>query len=114
MASFLKGSIEFLDYLKEHGIIFQYTPPGTRQLNGVCKRRNQTLMGIVRSMMSYTDLPISFWGYALLTAVYLLNRVPSKSISKTPYELWFGKKPSLYHVKIWGCPAYVKRPDADM
>ncbi|KAI5317449.1 hypothetical protein L3X38_037156 [Prunus dulcis] len=53
-------SIEFLDYLKEHGIISQWTPPGTPQLNGVSKRRNQTLMGIVRSMMSYTDLPISF------------------------------------------------------
>ncbi|KAI5335212.1 hypothetical protein L3X38_025345 [Prunus dulcis] len=101
MASFLNGSIEFLDYLKEHGIISQWSPLATPQLNGVSKRRNQTLMGIVRSMMSYTDLPISFWGYALLTAVYLLNRVPSKSISKTPYELWFGKKPRLNHVKIW-------------
>lgn len=39
--------------------------------------------------------------------------MPSKCVPKTPYEKWFGKKPSLGHIKIWGCPAYVKRQDAD-
>ncbi|KAI5338737.1 hypothetical protein L3X38_018009 [Prunus dulcis] len=68
-------------------------------------------MDMVRSMMSYTDLPVSFWGYALQTAAYLLNRVPSKSMPKAPYEIWFGRKPSLNHLKIWGCPAYVKKHD---
>lgn len=106
-------STEFLDYLKEHGILSQWTPPGTPQHNGVSERRNRTLMDMVRSMMSYTDLPISFWGYALETAIHLLNRVPSKSVPKTPYEMWFGKKPSLGYIKIWGCPAYVKRQDVD-
>ena len=62
---------------------------------------------MVRSMMSYSSLPISFWGYALQTAVYILNVVPSKSIQKTPLELWNGHKPSLRHFRIWGCPAHV-------
>ena len=56
-----------------------------------------------------TDLPISFWGYALETAAFLLNRVPSKAVKKTPYEIWNGKTPSLSFLKIWGCEAYVKR-----
>ena len=106
-------SIEFLEYLKKHDILSQWTPPGTPQLNGVSERRNRTLMDMVRSMMSYTDLPVSFWGYALQTAVYLLNKVPSNSMPRTPYEMWFGRKPSLNHLKIWGCPAYVKKHDID-
>ncbi|KAM0986325.1 hypothetical protein ACFX2C_013510 [Malus domestica] len=105
-------SNEFLDYLKECGIVSQWTPPGTPQHNGVSERRNRTLMNMVHSMMSFADLPISFWGYALHTAAYLLNAVPSKSVPQTPYEIWYGKKPSLKHVKIWGCPAYVKKQDA--
>ncbi|KAI5389289.1 hypothetical protein KIW84_074805 [Lathyrus oleraceus] len=39
-------------------------------------------------MMSHADLPNSFWGHALLTAAYTLNRVPSKKVEKTPYEIW--------------------------
>ncbi|KAM1830023.1 hypothetical protein ACFX14_022770 [Malus domestica] len=104
-------SNEFLDYLKECGIVSQWTPPGTPQHNGVSERRNRTLMNMVHSMMSSADLPISFWGYALHTAAYLLTAVPSKSVPQTPYEIWYGKKPSLKHVKIWGCPAYVKKQD---
>ena len=64
---------------------------------------------MIRSMMSRTNLPISFWGYALETAAFLLNRIPSKVVEKTPYELWIGKRPSLPFLKIWGCEAYVKR-----
>ena len=59
-------------------------------------------------MMSLTDLPLSFWGYALETAAFTLNRAPSKSVETTPYELWFGKKPKLSFLKVWGCDAYVK------
>ena len=59
--------------------------------------------------MSHTDLPESFWGHALETAAFTLNRVPSKSVQKTPYEIWTGKRPSMSFMKIWGCEAYVKR-----
>ena len=59
--------------------------------------------------MCLTDLPISFYGYALETAVYILNRVPSKFVPSTPYEIWRGNKPNLKYLKIWDCPAYVKR-----
>ena len=68
---------------------------------------------MVRSMMTQSDLPISFWAYALETTAFLLNRVPSKAIEKTPYEIWNGKTPSLYFVKIQGCEAYVKRQISD-
>ena len=59
--------------------------------------------------MSLTDLPLSFWGYALETTTFTLNRAPSKSVEMTPYELWFGKKPKLLFLKVWSCDAYVKK-----
>ena len=93
---------EFKDHLLEHGILFQLTTPRTPQQNGVLERRNKTLLDMVRSMTSYSSLPISFWGYSLQTAVYILNVVPSKSIQKTPLELWNRHKPSLHHFHIWG------------
>ena len=48
-------------------------PPRTPQCNGVSERHNRTLLDMVRSMMSLTDLPLSFWGYALETAAFTLK-----------------------------------------
>ena len=67
-------SYDFALHLKQHGIVSQLTPPGTPQRNGVSERCNRTLLDMVRSMMSLTDLPLSFWGYALETATFTLNR----------------------------------------
>ncbi|KAL0378366.1 UNVERIFIED_CONTAM: Retrovirus-related Pol polyprotein from transposon TNT 1-94 [Sesamum radiatum] len=100
---------EFMDYLKENEILSQRTPPGTPQLNGVAERRNRTLLDMVRSMMSFTELPPSFWGYALETAAKLLNIAPSKSVPQTPYEIWYGKPASYKYLRVWGSSAYVKR-----
>ena len=79
---------EFGLYLKQCGIVSQLTPPRTIQRNGVSECRNRTLLDMVRSMMFLTDLPLLFWGYALETAAFTLNRAPSKSVETTPYELW--------------------------
>ncbi|RVW38040.1 Retrovirus-related Pol polyprotein from transposon TNT 1-94 [Vitis vinifera] len=57
--------------------------PGTSSQNGVAKRRNRTLKDMVRSMISHSTLPESPWGEAIKTAVYILNRVPSKTVAKT-------------------------------
>ncbi|KAL0400339.1 UNVERIFIED_CONTAM: hypothetical protein Sradi_2377200 [Sesamum radiatum] len=100
---------EFIDYLKENEILSQWTPPGTPQLNRVAERRNLTLFDMVRSMLSFTELPPSFWGYALETAAKLLNIAPSKSVPQMPYEVWHGKPASYKYLRVWGSPAYVKR-----
>jgi hypothetical protein len=68
---------------------------------------------MVRSMMSQTDLPLFFWGYALETATFTLNRVPTKSVDRIPYEIWTGKHPGLSFLKVWGCEAYVKHLMSD-
>ena len=58
--------------------------------------------------MSLTDFPLSFWGYAPETVAFTLNRAPSKSVEMIPYALWFGNKPKLSFLKVWGCDVYVK------
>ena len=50
---------------------------------------------MVRSIMSQADLPTSFWGFALETAAFLLNRTPTKAVEKTPYEILNGRKPNI-------------------
>jgi hypothetical protein len=66
----------------------------------VSERRNQTLLDMVRSMMSQTDFLLSFWGYALETTMFTLNIVPTKSVERTPYEIWTGKHPRLSFLKV--------------
>jgi hypothetical protein len=81
---------------------------GDPQQNGVTERHNRTLMYMVRSMLRYSTLLISLWMKAIKTAVHILNRVPSKSVPKTPYEMWTGRKLTLNYLHVWGCPAKAK------
>ncbi|GJS31689.1 NIN-like protein [Tanacetum coccineum] len=90
------------------GIVQQLTPPYTPQHNKVSERRNRTLFDMVRSMINLTTLPLSFWDYALESAIRILNMVPTKKVDKTPYELWYGKVPNLSYLKVWGSEALVK------
>ena len=100
-------SIEFVSFLKKHEILSQLSASGTPQQNGLAERRNQTLLDMVRSMMSFFTLPLFFWGYVLKTTTYILNIVTSKSIPKTLMEIWIGRKLNLSHIRIRGCLAYV-------
>ena len=95
----------FAKYLMDCGIVPQYTMPRTPSQNGVVERWNRTLKDMVRNMISHSTLPESLWGEAIKTTAYILNRVPSKAVAKTPYELWTSKKPSIRHLHVWGCPA---------
>jgi len=74
----------FANFLEECGIVAQYTMSRTPHQNGVAERRNRTLKDMVRSMIAHTTLSESLWSETLKTAVYLLNRVPSKTVIKIP------------------------------
>ncbi|KAK9003803.1 hypothetical protein V6N11_018699 [Hibiscus sabdariffa] len=76
-------SHEFDELLKECGIVSQLTPPGTPQWNGVSERRNRTLLDMVRSMMSHSDLPISFWGHALETTAFYTKPFTEPEVEQT-------------------------------
>jgi transposase InsO family protein len=90
----------FARFLQKNGIVAQYSMPEDPQQNGVAERCNRTLMDMVRSMLSYSTLSISLWMEDIKTAVHILNRVPSKSVPKTPYEMWIGRKPTLNYLHV--------------
>ena len=100
-------SEQFEKLCNDKGILRQLTTPRTLQQNGVAERRNRTLLEMVRSMMAQANPPIQYWGDALMTAAYILNRVSRKSVSSTPYELWTGRKPDLNWPHPWGSAAYI-------
>ena len=82
--------------------------PGSPDQNGVAKRRNRTLLDMVRSMLSSSKLPKFLRNEALKTTVYILNQVPTKAVPKTPFELMKYWKPSLRHMCVWGCSSEVR------
>jgi transposase InsO family protein len=102
-------SISFVEHCVKHGIKRQHSAPYTPQQNGVVERRNQSVVNMARSLLKTRGLPVAFWGEAVTTAVYLLNRAPTKSVAgKTPFEAWHGHKPAVEHLRVFGCVAYVK------
>ena len=62
---------------------------------------------MLKSMMSYSEMSLQFWGEALSTTTYILNRVHIKAKPLTPYEIWTGTKSDLSKLKVWGYKAYV-------
>lgn len=104
-------SREMENYLKQTGIIHQKTNPHTPQQNGVSERFNRTVVERARCLMFESDLDKSFWGEAVNTAVYLMNRTPVASLGMmTPFEKWTGRKPDLSHVRIFGSDVMVHVP----
>ena len=105
-------SRKFEDFLAKEGIKHQQTVPYTPQQNGVSERRNRTLMEMARCLLYEKSMPLKFWAEAVNTAAYLLNRMATKIlVEKTPYELWYGFKPNISHLRIFGSPCYVLKPE---
>jgi hypothetical protein len=68
-------------------------------------------MEMARSMMKDKGLPNTFWAEAVYTAVYILNRCPTRAVQdKTPIEIWCGKKPSAKHLRVFGSICYIHVP----
>ena len=101
----------FSEFCNKEGIKRQLTAPYSPQQNGVVERRNRTVLEATRSFLKTMSVPERLWGEAVRHAVYVLNRMPTKGVKNmTPYEGWKGKKPTLHHVKVFGCLAHMKKP----
>jgi transposase InsO family protein len=102
-------SNSFASYCEDCGIKHHLTTPYTPQQNGVVEMQNQTVVGMARSLLKIMGMPAKFWGEAVATAVYLLNRALTKSVhGMMPYQVWHGKKPNVQHLRTFGCVAHVK------
>ncbi|KAI3646031.1 hypothetical protein MP228_008959 [Amoeboaphelidium protococcarum] len=104
-------SSEFKDYMLVNGITHEPTVTYTPQQNGVSERKNLTIFNKVRAMLIQSQLPERFWGRAALTAVYLTNISPtSANADQCPFELFYGRTPSLDHLRTFGEHAFIHVP----
>ncbi|CAL8132132.1 unnamed protein product [Prunus armeniaca] len=104
-------SSEFNKLCEVEGIQRQLSMAYTPQQNGVVERKNRTVVEMAKAMLHEKGLPYYLWAEAVHTAVYLLNRCPTKALGdKTPFEAYSGRKPGLAHLKIFGCLCYVHIP----
>lgn len=100
-------SRKFDDLFTKSGIQHQLTAPYTPQQNGTAERMNRTLVEKAKCMLYDADLPNTFWAEAVNMAAYLVNRSACSAHSKTPDELFFGKKIDVSNIKIFGSPVMV-------
>ena len=104
-------SQQFKDYCVQHGIVQHFTIPYSPSQNGIAERKMRTLVECARSMLKTSNLPKKFWAEATATACYVQNRSFTSSLNNsTPFEKWTGSKPTLSHLRIFGCPAYEHIP----
>lgn len=97
----------FSNFCSLKGITHKLTPPYTPQRNGVAERRNRSLLDITRCLLLDKALPGHLWGEAVKAAGDILNlRSTKRHPDKTPNELFFGKKPSIAHLRIFGSPVF--------
>lgn len=98
----------FKEFCEEHGIARQHTMRNRPQQNGVAERVNRTLKEGIAAMLHEAQLPPTSWGEALHTLVYTLIRTPrSANPGIAPYEAFFGIKPDVSNLRIFGSLAYV-------
>jgi hypothetical protein len=100
-------STEFNKFCADNGIIHQLSCPHTPQQNGVAERKHRHLIQCALALLSQSNLPISYWSYAVSTAAHLINKLPTPLLSnKSPWESLFHTKPTLTHLRAFGCQCF--------
>jgi len=97
---------KFSDLCLERGIRQEFTAAYTPEENGKIERLWSSLNGMARCLLRTANLNERFWSFAFLTANHIKNRCWHSAIKMTPYEKFFGLKPDISHMRIFGCTAY--------
>jgi hypothetical protein len=104
-------SNEFQTFCGEKGIKRQFTNAYTPQQNRVIERMNRTLLKMAQSMLTFKNSSPSYSTEAVHTVIYLRNQSPTASLDGiTPYEAWFGFKPRIKHLQVFGSVCYALIP----
>jgi histone deacetylase 1/2 len=97
----------FTSYLTDHGIIHRLICPHTHHQNGVVERKHRHVVDLGLTLLSQASFPITYWDHAFLTAVHLINRLPTASLSfKIPYTILFNKNPDFTFFRVFGCACF--------
>lgn len=105
---------EMEKFLRSNGIVHQTTNAHTPEQNGMLERMNRSIVEKAKCLLFDAKLNIKFWAEAVNTSVYLKNRSIAAGLSdKTPFEMWYNRKPDLSHIRVFGSTAMVHVPKAN-
>ena len=105
-------SNDMAEYCRMNGIHQRSSTSYTPEQNGRAERANRTVLNGIRCLLSDSKLGLEYWGFAALTAVYLKNRSPHTALHKsTPYQEWFGIKPNLSQLRVFGNHCWYTIPE---
>lgn len=91
-------------FFREHGILHQQSCVQTHQQNGVVERKHRHLLDVARALRFQANLPLTFWGECVLTAAFLINKIPTPVLcGKTPHEVLLKTKPNFRALRVFGC-----------
>lgn len=106
---------KFREYCKAKGITYEKTVPDASPQNGVAERSNRTMASMARAMLLDAKISDYFWPLAIQAAIHIKNRVPHRALPRevSPYERWFGHKPSINHFRRFGCKVTARKLNSD-
>jgi hypothetical protein len=107
-------SNKFSELLTFDGTIHQTSCTDTPQQNGVAERKHRHIVETARSLLLSASVPSEFWGEAVLTAVHVINRIPSSVTSGlSPFEKLYNSTPDYSSLKVFGSTCFVLRPQVE-
>ncbi|KAK4695272.1 putative transposase, partial [Phenoliferia sp. Uapishka_3] len=100
------------DWCEKGGYAHELANVRSHDENGIIERQFRTILNMVRTALLESGLPLFLWVECFLASIYVKNRLPTRGLiganaKKTPYEVWFGSKPDLSKIQVWGCEVVV-------
>lgn len=106
--------LAFIDLVRKHGMIHQFSCPYTPQYNSVLERKHQHLLNVTRALLFQYNVLLCYWSDCIQTVIFVINTIPYVLLDKlTPYELITKKTPEYYFLRSFGCLCYVSTLQKD-
>ena len=105
-------SNKWKEFCEKEGIQISFSPRKTPQLNAVAESANRIVNWKIRAVLADSGLPKEYWGFAAKVCALYKNMSPTSKKEFTPFEYWFGKKPNLKMLRVFGCICFYKEPSS--
>ena len=107
---YLNGNM--FQFARQKGIVIKPCPAYVHELNGTAERFNRSIMDMARCLLAEANIDRRFWPEVVKTAAYLKNRTLANTVErKTPYEIFFRRRPCVKNLRMYGSRVFVRIPE---